>query len=115
MRGGVGDGLDAALLASREQLIAAFGSFVGMNATWFTNVKDTPALLAARKVAGQGGRGHITEPRFCPFEVLQWLINPARRKGRMLSEHKGWELFEAHFPRSDAANSVGDPRTNWPG
>lgn len=112
VRGGVGDGLDAALLASREQLIAAFGPFVGMNATWFTNVKDTPALLAARKVTGQGGRGHITEPRFCPFEVLQWLINPARRKGRMLSEHKGWELFEAHFPRSYADYSVGDPRTN---
>jgi hypothetical protein len=105
-----GDGIDFAVLASREQLITAFGSFTGMDAGWFANVKDTPALLAARKVTGQGGRGHIAGPLFSPFEVLQWLINPVRRKGRKLSEHKGWELFESHFPRAYAAYSVGDPR-----
>lgn len=104
------DAIDHAILATREHLITAFGSFTGMDAGWFANVKDTPALLAARKVTGQGGRGHIAEPLFSPFEVLQWLINPARRKGRLLSKHKGWELFESHFPRAYAAYSVGDPR-----
>lgn len=101
---------DITLMATREQLIAAFGSFTGMKAAWFANMKDTPALLAARKVKGQGGRGHIAEPLFCPFEVLQWLTNPTRRKGRKLSIEKGWQLFESHFPRVYAAYSVGDPR-----
>ncbi len=102
---------DVTLMATRQQLIDAFGSFTGMNASWFSNIKDTPALLAARKVTGQGGR-HFAEPLFCPFEVLQWLIDPARRKGRPLGQAKGWELFEGHFPRAYAAFSVGDPRTD---
>lgn len=103
---------DISLLATREQLIDAFGRFTGMDSEWFTRLKDTPALLDARKVTGQGGRGHIAEPLFCPFEVLQWLIDPARRKGRKLGQDKGWELFEGHFPKAYAANSVGDPRQN---
>jgi hypothetical protein len=103
---------DVSLLATRKQLIDAFGSFTGIDDSWFTNLKDSPALQGARKVTGQGGRGHIAEPLFCPFVVLQWLINPNRRKGRKLSEHKGWEMFERHFPRAYAAYSVGDPRTD---
>lgn len=103
---------DLAMLVTRQQLIDAYGSFTGLNATWFSNIKDTPALLAARKVTGQGGRGHIEEPLFCPFEVLQWLTDPARRKGRPLGCEKGWQLFERHFPRAYAAFSVGDPRTD---
>jgi hypothetical protein len=103
---------DVTLMATRQQLIDAFGSFTGMNASWFSNIKDTPALLAARKVTGQGGRGHIAEPLFSPFEVLQWLIDPARRKGRTLGQDKGWELFERNFPRAYAAFSVGDTRTD---
>lgn len=99
-----------AMLATREQLIAAFGSFTGMDATWFDNVKDSPALLAARKVAGQGGRGRTAEPYFCPFGVMQWLIDPKRRKGRRMAQDKGWEMLERHFPKVYAAHSVGDPR-----
>lgn len=102
---------DVTLMATRQHLIDAFGSFTGMNASWFSNIKDTPALLAARKVIGQGGR-HFVEPLFCPFEVLQWLIDPARRKGRPLGQDKGWELFERNFPRAYAAFSVGDTRTD---
>ncbi len=104
--------VDTSLLATRKQLIEAFGAFTGMKANWFHNIKDTPALLAARKVTGQGGRGHIEEPLFCPYEVTQWLINPARRKGRTLGRDKGWELFERNFPRAYAAFSVGDTRTD---
>ena len=101
---------DFAMLASREQLIEAFGRFTGMDVTWFKNLKDIPALLAARKVAGQGGRGHIAEPLFCPFEVMQWLANSKRRKGRKLGAEKAWELLEKNFPRVYNARSVGDPR-----
>lgn len=101
---------DVTLLASRKKLIDAFGSFTGMDNDWFSNIKDTPALLEARRVKGQGGRGHIVEPLFCPYTVLQWLINPARRKGRMLGEAKGWELFEKHFPLAYNTFSIGDPR-----
>lgn len=103
---------EVTLLATRQQLIDAFNAFTGMDATWFENLKDTPALLSARKVRGQGGRGHISEPLFCPYEVLRWLIDPARRKGRPLRRDKGWELFERDFPRVFAAYSVGDPRTD---
>ena len=99
-----------ALLATRQQLIAAFGSFTGMALAWFDNLKDSPALLAARKVSGQGGRGRTAEPYFCPFEVMQWLIDPKRRKGRPLTPATGWRLLEEHFPKVHATHSVGDPR-----
>ena len=101
---------DFAMLATREQLIAAFGTFTGMNADWFRNLKDTPALLAARRITGQGGRGHLAEPYFCPFAVMQWLVDGKRKKGRPLSERKGWELLERHFPMVYASRSIGDPR-----
>lgn len=101
---------DFAMLATREKLIEAFGRFTNMNMSWFDNLKDTPALQAARKVVGQGGRGHIAEPLFCPVEVLQWLINPKRRKGSKLGPEKGWELLEKHFPIVYAQCSIADPR-----
>ncbi len=101
---------DFAMLASREQLIAAFGAFTDMNADWFRNLKDTPALLAARRITGQGGRGHLAEPYFCPFAVMQWLVDGKRKKGRPLSGRKGWELLERHFPMVYASRSIGDPR-----
>ena len=81
-----------------------------MDASWFRNIKDTPALLAARKVTGQGGRSHIAEPWFCPFEVMQWLADSKRRKGRKLSTEKAWELLEKNFPKVHSAQSVSDPR-----
>jgi hypothetical protein len=101
---------DIRLHASRDQLIEAFGSFTGMNKDWFTNLKDTPALFKARKSPGQGGRGHIMEPFFCPFEVMQWLVSPKRKKGRPMSEPKGWEMLERFFPRVYAQYAAADPR-----
>ena len=103
---------DLSILATREQLIGAFGRFTGMDASWFKNIKDTPALLAARKVTGQGGRGHIAEPLFCPFEVMQWLADSKRRKGRKLSTEKAWELLEKNFSKVHSAHSVADPRVS---
>lgn len=104
--------IDISMLASRQELIDAFGAFTGMDASWFANLKDVPALLAARKVSGQGGRGHIEEPLFCPFEVVQWLSSSRRRKGRAVSENKAWEIFEKHFPKVYNHHSVADPRTD---
>lgn len=103
---------DFSMLATREQLIKAFGRFTGMDASWFKNLRDTPALLAARKVTGQGGRGHITEPWFCPFEVMQWLVDRKRRKGSLLGAEKAWGLLEKNFLKVHTAHSVGDPRTD---
>lgn len=103
---------DFSVLATRDQLIDAFGRFTGMDASWFNNLKDTPALQTARKIAGQGGRGHIAEPWFCPFEVMQWLASSKRRKGRTLSPGKAWELLEKHFPKVYNARSIADPRAD---
>lgn len=101
---------DYSVLATRAQLIQAFGAFTGMDLTWFDNLKDTPALLNARKVSGRGGRGHLAEPWFCPFEVMQWLVSARRKKGRPLGLEKAWELLERHFPKAYSAHSAADPR-----
>lgn len=106
---------DDSALATREQLIAAFGAFTGMDAAWFDNLKDTPALLKARRVKGRGQR-HSIEPLFCPMTVMLWLASKKRKKGRLFqSEGKPWELLERHFPAVYAKNSHGDPREDRPG
>jgi hypothetical protein len=111
--GGVSGGeLDFSLLATRKQLIAAFGAFTGMDLSWFSNVTHAPALLNARKVAGQGGRGHIAEPLFCPFEVMQWLVDPNRRKGLPIQAATAWRMLKNHFPKVHAQYEVGDPNTD---
>lgn len=102
--------IDFTKLAMRGALINAFGSSTGMNESWFENLKDVPKLKAARKVTGQGGRGHITEPWFCPYEVMLWLSDTKRKKGRKLIESKAWGLLETHFPNVYNARSIGDPR-----
>lgn len=112
---GKGERLDFSMLATREQLIAAFGNFTGMNATWFDNITDKPALLRARKVKGDGRRGHVAQPLFCPFEVMLWLANPKRRNNptrRKPSPEKAWELLEKNFPKVYAAKSIADPRSS---
>ncbi|WP_382155482.1 hypothetical protein [Hydrogenophaga sp. ANAO-22] len=105
-----GDTIDFAVLATRDELIAAFGAFTGMNLSWFKNLSDTPALKAARRVTGQGQRGRTVEPLFCPFEVMQWLISPKRKKGRPLGQEKAWERLEQHFPKVYALRELADPR-----
>lgn len=103
------EGIDPTMLATREQLIEAFGTFTGMDASWFNNLKDTPKLLAARKVTGQGGRNYAA-PLFCPHEVMLWLVNPKRRKGKPMKQETGWRVLEHRFSRVFNARSVGDPR-----
>lgn len=99
-------------LATRDELIFVFGKFTGMHMKWFDALKDKPALKEARKQMGRGQRGKATEPLFCPYEVMLWLINPKRKAGTPLSKEKGWELLEKHFPSAYNGFSIGDPRPN---
>lgn len=99
------------MVATRQQLIDAYGSFTGMSIAWFDNLNTSPRLKAARKYTGQGGR-HSAEPLFCPYEVMQWLADPKRKKGRKLGNEKAWQLLKAHFPKAYAPNSIGDPNAD---
>lgn len=100
--------IDIAALATRTELINAFGKFTGMDKTWFLHLADTPKLKTARKFKGKSGR-HSVGPLFCPYEVMQWLIDPKRRKGVMLSNTTGWRILRNKFPKTYDANSKGDP------
>ena len=103
--------LDYKLLATPEKLINAFGAFTGMDKKWFRNLKDKPALFAARKCLGRGGKeGYRIEPLFCPLEVMQWLTDPKRKTGRHgATPDKCWRLLKSHFPDVYNANSVQSP------
>ena len=100
--------IDFTMVATRKELIDAFGTFTGMDMTWFDNLKDTPKLMAARKFTGQGGR-NSAEPLFCPYEVMQWLADPKRRKGKSLTNETAWRLFKRNFGKVYNRYSVGDP------
>jgi hypothetical protein len=103
--------VDVSLLATRSELIGAFGKFTDMDASWFDNLKDTPALLRARKVVGLGGR-NSTEPLFCPYEVMQWLIGPRRKKSRPMNMETGWRMLKHHFPAAYTPRSSYDPNNS---
>ena len=86
------------LLATPEQLIAAFGSFTGMDKAWFKKVQDKPQLQAARYKVGVSGRGG-TEPLFFVFPVMEWLIDTKRKTGKPISVATAWRMLKAHFPK----------------
>jgi hypothetical protein len=102
-------GIDYTVLASRTQLISVFGIFTGMDKKWFKNLNDTPKLKAACKVNGQSKKGQTTEPCFCPIEVMRWLIDPKRKKGKPLSVAKGWQLLQQNFEKVYNQNSIDEP------
>ena len=103
-----GDEIDFTMVATRGELINAFGVMTKMDLTWFDNLTDTPRLMAARKFKGQGRRNGA-EPLFCPFEVLQWLIDPKRKKGGPITDTTAWRRFKSHFPKVYNRYSIGDP------
>lgn len=95
------DAIDFAVLSSPAELIAAFGRFTGMDASWFDKWADYPALNNAIKVKGTSGRGRTTEPLFCPFLVMQGLMKKPRKgsnRKAFQSTEKPWELLKRHFP-----------------
>lgn len=106
---------DLSLLAPPDQLVAVFGRHTGMDASWFDKLGDKPQLMKARKVAGQGGRGHTRVPFYCPFEVMRWLIDPKRKKGRPMTATTGWRLFKADFPKVYAIHAELDPNADSTG
>ena len=98
---------DYARLATRDDLVAAFGPF-GLKRTWFDDLGSRQWLLGARKVLGRGQRDWRREPLFCPFEVMTGLVGKSRKS--RLSTDAGWRVLEHKFPATYAAKSVGDPR-----
>ena len=86
------------LLATPAELIAAFGTSTDMSRAWFNNVKDAPQLMAARHTAGQGGR-NFREPLYAVFSVMEWLIDPKRRKGKLIQVATGWRILKSQFPK----------------
>jgi hypothetical protein len=103
---------DYSILATRQELIDAYRTFTGMDMTWFTNVTHSPKLQKARKVLGAGIKGRSVEPLFCPYEVMEWLIDKKRRKGRPIHSDKAWEILEKRFFKVYNIYSLGDTRTN---
>jgi hypothetical protein len=85
------------LLADPATLISAFGLITGMNNAWFNNVNDTPKLKDALHTLGKGGRNG-RKPYYYVFPVMQWLINPKRRKGNPMSVATGWRVLKNQFP-----------------
>jgi hypothetical protein len=107
----VADEIDFKMMATRTQLIDAFGKFTDMDRSWFENLSDVPKLKAARKFKGKGGR-HSAEPLFCPFAVMQWLSDTRRKKGRPLSNEKAWSLLKGNFPSVYNQYAIGDPNND---
>ena len=99
------------VLASRTQLIDAF-SFYGVELKIFKALKDRPRLYAARRVKGQGKKGEVAEPQFCPYEVMNWLIDDGVKDKPKLSSFNAWHILETKFSSVYAEKSMGDPRPN---
>jgi hypothetical protein len=107
----VAAGPDYSILATRQDLIDAYGAFTGMDIGWVKNVTDSTKLQKARKVLGAGLKGRRVEPLFCPYEVMEWLIDKKRRKGRPIASDKAWEILEKRFFKVYNICSPGDTRT----
>ena len=103
----VGTHVDYASLATRDQLLVAFGSF-GLEKKWFNDLTSRQWLMEARKMKGHGQRGRRREPLFCPFKVMIGLTEKSRKS--RISADAGWRILEHKFPVAWAAVSVGDPR-----
>lgn len=82
------------LLATRAELCTAFGVW-GLSFGMFKNLTERQWLMDARKVKGQGQRGKIVEPLFCPFVVMRGLATKVKKP--KFSEAKGWDVLENRF------------------
>lgn len=100
--------LDYSLLATREQLLDAYEKW-GLKPSWFTDLKGHKWLLDARRVKGQGQRGHVIEPMFCPFTVMKGLVQKVRKESRLAID-TAWRTLEHKFPKVYAEYEVYDPR-----
>ena len=103
-----GEELDYSLLATPAELLDAFGKW-GMGVAWFDDLNSRKWLLDARRKKGQGQRGHVIEPLFCPFAVMKGLIGSVRRANR-LQPDTAWRTLAHKFPKVYAEFSEYDPR-----
>jgi hypothetical protein len=97
------------VLASRTELIGAF-SLYGVELKIFKALKDRPGLHAALRVKGKSQRGSNAEPMFCPYEVINWLVERGVKDKPRLSSFTAWHILETKFPSVYAEKSIGDPR-----
>lgn len=88
------NGYDHDELATPDNLIKAFGTYTGMDQSWFK--KPEGRFHMAKKVNGKSGRRPYP-PLFCPYEVMEWLISPKRKKGEKISVQTGWRQLKKHF------------------
>ena len=102
------DELDYSLLATPSELLEAFGKW-GMKTVWFDDLNSRKWLLDARREKGQGQRGHAIKPLFCPFAVMNGLINNVRKVNR-LNPDTAWRTLEHKFPDVYSAFEMHDPR-----
>lgn len=99
---------DYSLLATPAELLDAFEKW-GLVAAWFDDLNSHKWLLDARRKKGQGQRGHVIEPLFCPFDVMNGLIGKVRKTSR-LNPDTAWRTLEHKFPEVYAAFQEHDPR-----
>jgi hypothetical protein len=92
--------LDYSLLATREQLLDAFKKW-GLKPSWFAELNGHKWLLDARRIKGQGQRGNVIEPMFCPFAVMNGLIENVRKVTR-LKPDTAWRVLAHKFPKVHA-------------
>ncbi len=99
---------DYSLLATPAELLDAFGKW-GMKAAWFDDLNSRQWLLDARRKKGQGQRGHVIEPLFCPYAVMNGLIGKVRKANR-LNADTAWRTLEHKFSKVYAAFESHDNR-----
>lgn len=99
---------DYSLLATREQLLDAFEKWK-LKPAWFDELDSHKWLLDARRIKGQGQRGNIVEPMFCPFAVMNGLIESVRKNTR-LKPDTAWRVLEHKFPKVYAKHDGYDLR-----
>ena len=100
--------LDYSLMATLAELLDAFGKW-GMRAAWFDDLNSRQWLLDARRRKGQGQRGNVIEPLFCPFAVMNGMIEKVRKTSR-LNPDAAWRTLEHKFPKVYATFEGYDPR-----
>jgi len=96
---------DSSLWATKSSVLEAFRNY-GLTEKKINN-GGAQWILDARRMVGSGGRGHVKEPMFCPFALMQGLVNHARPK---LNERRGWKILEDSFPAVYKKYSAKDPR-----
>ena len=100
--------LDYSLLATPTELLDAFEKW-GLRAAWFAELDSHKWLLEAQRKKGQGQRGNVIPPLFCPFAVMNGLIGKVRKANR-LQPDTAWRTLEHKFPKVHATFESHDPR-----